>query len=170
MYMRSRRLPTIMTSLIMTACCGVTGVCGKSIGNGVNIFVHFFSTPISILNLAMSSEGQENDVSNDILSERKYSQLFTHESNTFLLNQLYRANRFTNAVQRYQHSLFMGCSQTDGRKRNENMISASFTAFTWGYNQHQLEASLSPHSTDWLALACAYEGYHVNHWLVYQIL
>jgi len=88
MYMRSRRLPMIMTSSIMTACCGVTGVCGKSIGSCVNIFVHFFSTPISILNLAMSSESQENDVSNDILSERKYSQLFTHESNTFLLKQL----------------------------------------------------------------------------------
>ena len=84
----------------MTACCGVTGVCGKSIGNGVNIFVHFFSTPISILYLTMSPESQENDVSNDILSERKYSQLFMHESNKFLLKQLYQANRFTDATQR----------------------------------------------------------------------
>ena len=84
----------------MTACYGVTGVCGKSIGNGVNIFVHFFSTLISILNLTMSPESHENDVSNDILSERKYSQLFTHDSNTFLLKQLYQANRFTNATLR----------------------------------------------------------------------
>jgi len=76
----SRRRTMIMTSSIMTACCGVTGVCGKSIGIGVNIFVHFFSTPILILNLTMSSESQENDISNDILSRRKYSQFFTHES------------------------------------------------------------------------------------------
>jgi len=69
----------------MTACCGM---CGKSIGNGVNIFVHFSSTPISILNLTTSSESQESNVSNDILSERKYSQLFTNESNIFLSKQL----------------------------------------------------------------------------------
>ena len=56
--------------------------------NGVDIFVNFFTTPISILNLTMSSESQENDIFNDILSERKYSQLFTHESNIFLLKQL----------------------------------------------------------------------------------
>jgi len=36
----------------------------------------------------MSSESQENDVFNDILSEQKYSQLFTHELNIFLLKQL----------------------------------------------------------------------------------
>jgi len=78
MYVHSRCLPTIMTSSIMTACCGV---CGKFIGNGVNIFVHFSSTPTSILNLTTSSESQYNDVSNDILSVRKYFQLFTHESN-----------------------------------------------------------------------------------------
>ena len=34
----------------------------------VYIFVHFSSTPISILNLTMSSESQESDVSNDISS------------------------------------------------------------------------------------------------------
>jgi len=54
----------------------------------VYIFVHFSSTPISILNLTMSSESQESDISNDILSEWKYSQLFTHEWNIFLLKQL----------------------------------------------------------------------------------
>jgi len=43
----------------------------------------------------MSSESQENG----ILSERRYSQLFMHESNTFLLKQLYQANRFTDAAQ-----------------------------------------------------------------------
>jgi len=48
----TRRLPMIMMSSTMTACCGV---CGKSIGNGVNIFVHFSSTPTSILNLTTSS-------------------------------------------------------------------------------------------------------------------
>jgi len=64
--------------------CGVTGV----FLNGVDIFVHFFTTPISILNLTMSSESHENKVSNDILSEWKYFQLFTHESNIFLLKQL----------------------------------------------------------------------------------
>jgi len=77
----SRRLPTIISSSIMTAC---SGVCKKSIGNGVNIFVHFSSTPTSILNLTISSESQYNDVSSDISSVWKYSQLFTHESNTFL--------------------------------------------------------------------------------------
>jgi len=114
MYVCSRCLPTITTSLIMTAC---SGVCGKSIGNGVNIFVHFSSTPTSILNLTMSSESQENDVSNDILSVRKYSQLFTHESNIFLLKQLYQiqANRFTDAAQRWGHSQFIDCAQTDGK-------------------------------------------------------
>jgi len=95
MYMSTRlhtRLPSDVdptTSSIMMVCCGVTGICRKSIGNGVNIFVHCFSTPISILNLTMLPESQENDVSNDILSDRKYSQLFTHESNTFMLKQIY---------------------------------------------------------------------------------
>jgi len=77
----SRCLPTIMTSSIMMAC---SGMCGKSIGNGVNIFVHFSSTRTSILNLTTSSESQYNDVSDDISSVWKYSQLFMHESNTFL--------------------------------------------------------------------------------------
>jgi len=98
----SRFLPMIMTSSIMTACCGVTGVCGESFGNGVKHFCTFFSTPISILNLTMSSESQENDVSNDILFKQKYSQLFTHESNTLLSKQLYQANRFTDSAQQWR--------------------------------------------------------------------
>jgi len=193
MYMRSRCLPMIMTSSIMTAC---SGGCRKSIGNGVNIYVHFSSTPTSILNLAISSESQhihwrfqryivhmeilstfhaqveyisgentlfrllrynlalrislllwvtkpnigqtwctflyissqppfrfwtwicrqkakKTDVSNDILSIWKYSQLFVHESNLFLLKQLYQANRFTDAAQRWRHGLFIDCTQTD---------------------------------------------------------
>jgi len=65
----------------------------------VYIFVHFSSNPFSVLNLTMSPESQESDVSNDILSEQKYSQLFMHESNIFLLKQLYQANRFTDAMQ-----------------------------------------------------------------------
>jgi len=80
MDMRNRRLPTIMTSLIMTAC----STRRESTGNVVNIFVHFSSTFTSILNLTISSKSQYNDVSNDISSVWKYSQLFTHESNTFL--------------------------------------------------------------------------------------
>jgi len=110
----------IMTSSITTAWCGV---CGKSIGNGVDIFVHFFTTPMSILNLTMSSESHENGVSNDILSERKCSQLFTHELNIFLLKQLYQ---FTDAAQRWRHSLFKDCSQTDERKIKHHMISCQF--------------------------------------------
>jgi len=51
------------------------------------IFVLFSSTPISILNLTISSESQWNIDSNDILSVRKYCQLFTNESNTFLGEQ-----------------------------------------------------------------------------------
>ena len=54
--------------------CGVTGVSGKIHLNGERVLT--------------SSESQERVVSNDILSERKYSQLFTHESNIFLLKQL----------------------------------------------------------------------------------
>jgi len=81
MYVCSRRLPTIITSSIMTAC---HGVCGRCIGNGVNIFVHFSLTPTSILKLTISPESRHNDVSNDISSVWKYSQLFTHELNTFL--------------------------------------------------------------------------------------
>jgi len=38
--------------------------------------------PISISKLTTSSEIQRTGVSNDILSVRKYCQLFTHESNT----------------------------------------------------------------------------------------
>jgi len=64
----------------------------------------------------MSSERQESDVSNDVLSERKYSQLFKHESNIFMLKHLYQANRFTDAAQRWRHSLSIDCTQTDGRK------------------------------------------------------
>jgi len=45
------------------------------------IFVHFSSTPTSILNLTISSESQWNIDSNDVLSIRKYSQLFTQKSN-----------------------------------------------------------------------------------------
>jgi len=41
----------------MTACCGITGMCGKSIGNSVNIFVHFFSTPISIFEQTLVNKG-----------------------------------------------------------------------------------------------------------------
>jgi len=104
MYVRTRRMLTILTLSIMMAC---SGICRKSIGNSVNIFVHFSSTPTSILNLTISSESQYNDVSNDIPSIWKYSQLFTHE--------LYQANRFTNAAQRWHHCLFIDCSQTDGR-------------------------------------------------------
>jgi len=91
----------------------------KSIGNGVNIFAHLSSTPSSILNLATSSESQYNDVSNDILSVRKYSQLFTHESNTFLLKHLYQANRFTNTAQRWRQSLFIDWAQTDTQWKHD---------------------------------------------------
>jgi len=122
MYVHSRRVPTIMTSSIMTAC---SGMCGKSIGNGVNIFVHFSSTPISILNLTMSSESQESDVSNDILSERKYSQLFMHESNISLLKQLYQANRFTYTTQRWHRSLFIDCTD----RRTEKQVKHDLRQF-----------------------------------------
>jgi len=51
-------------------------------------FCTFLINPISILNLTMSSESQESDVSSNILSEWKYSQLLTYESNIFLLKQI----------------------------------------------------------------------------------
>jgi len=107
----------------------------KSIENGVDIFVHFSTTPMSILNLTMSPESQENDVSNDILAERKYSQLFTHESNIFLLKQLYQ---FTNAVQQWCHSLFIDCSQTDGRKSKHHMIFTSSLRSLGGYKNEDV--------------------------------
>ena len=51
----------------------------------------------SILNLTISSESQRNLDSNDILSVRKYCQLFTHESNTFLGKQ-YTVEDWTECV------------------------------------------------------------------------
>ena len=50
------------------------------------IFVDFSLTPTSVLKLTISSESQWNIDSNDILSTRKYSQLVTHKSNTFITN------------------------------------------------------------------------------------
>jgi len=88
MYVCTRRLPTIMTTSITTAC---SDVCRKSIRNGVNIFVHFSSTATSILNLTILSESQYNNVSDDISSVWKHSQIFTHESNTFLAKIRYSA-------------------------------------------------------------------------------
>jgi len=49
-----------------------------------------------------------------ILSERKYSQLFTHESNIFLLKQLHQ---FIDAVQRWRQSIYR--LLTDGWKENK---------------------------------------------------
>jgi len=113
----SRRLPTIMTSSIMTAC---SGVCWKSIGNGVNIFVHFSSTPTSILNLAISSKSQYNDVSNDISSVWKYSRLFMHGSNIFLLKQLWIYRRRAAMMTQLIYRLL-----TDGRKDRRKETQAS---------------------------------------------
>ena len=107
-------------------------LCGKSTWNGVVIFVHFFTTPISILNLSMSLESHENKVSSDILFERKYSQLFTHESNIFLLKQ-FRANRFTDAVQRWRRSLFIDCAQTDRQQASQYIPRRSLRSLG-GYN------------------------------------
>ena len=59
--------------------------------NKCYILAIFSQTPISTSNLTVFSESQWNVVSNDVLSVRKYYQLFTHESNTFLLKQLYHA-------------------------------------------------------------------------------
>jgi len=85
----------------------------------VYIFVHFSSTLILILNLTMSPESQESNISNDILYKQKYSQHFMHESNIFLLKQLYQANRFTDTTQRWHHSLFIDCAQTDGQTEKQ---------------------------------------------------
>ena len=51
------------------------------------IFVHFSSTPTSILNLTILQKKRWNIDSNSTLSVRKYCQLFTHESNIFLGQQ-----------------------------------------------------------------------------------
>jgi len=60
----------------------------QNIGNSVT-FLYIFpqSPPRSWTNLTVSSESQWNIDANDLLSVRKYSQLFTHESNTFLGKQ-----------------------------------------------------------------------------------
>jgi len=50
------------------------------------IFANFVKNPTLILNLTISTKANK-DVSNDILSVWKYCQLFTHKSNTFLLNK-----------------------------------------------------------------------------------
>jgi len=49
------------------------------------IFANCSQTPASTSNLSTFSESQWNVDSNDTLSVRKYYQLFTHKSNTFLL-------------------------------------------------------------------------------------
>jgi len=49
-------------------------------------FLHITYKPTSTLNLSKSPESQWNLDSNNTLSVRKYSQLFTHQSNRFLLN------------------------------------------------------------------------------------
>jgi len=60
----------------------------QNIGNGV-IFLYISPrNPTSILNLTISSESQWNIDSSDILFVRKYYQLFTNESNTFLANDI----------------------------------------------------------------------------------
>jgi len=134
MYLHSRRLLMIMTSSITTDVVWLAYFCAeKFIWNGVDIFVHFFTTPIPILNLNMSSESHENEVSNDILSEQKYSQLFTHESNIFLLKQ-YRANRFTDAVQRWCRSLFIDCAQKDRRTESITVYPRHSPRSLGGYN------------------------------------
>jgi len=51
------------------------------------IFANCSQTPASTSNLTSSLESQWNIDSNDILSLRKYCQLFTHELNTFLGEQ-----------------------------------------------------------------------------------
>ena len=51
------------------------------------ILANFLQTPISTSNLTESPESQWNVDSNDVLSVRKYCQLFTHESNTLLFNK-----------------------------------------------------------------------------------
>jgi len=112
--------PTNDNDVIDNDGCGVTGVFlyGKIHLKCVDIFVHFFTTPISILNLTTSSENHENDVSNDILSEWKYSQLFMHESNIFLLKQLSGKYIYRRRVQRWCCSLFIDCAQTDRIKHH----------------------------------------------------
>ena len=55
--------------------------------SSVIFFANCSKTPASTLNLNTSLESQWNIDSNGILSVRKYYQLFTHESNTFLGEQ-----------------------------------------------------------------------------------
>jgi len=77
----------------------------------------------------MLTESQENDVFNDVLFERKYSQLFTHESNIFLLKQLSGKQIYRRRAAMTPQSIYR--LFTDKRKCKQNSISASFTPFTW---------------------------------------
>jgi len=56
------------------------------------IFANFAQTPTSTSNLTVSLESQWNVHSNDILSVRKYCQLFTYELNTFLCKKCHSAH------------------------------------------------------------------------------
>jgi len=86
-------------------CVFIGTACPPWCGNGhfpcvkCYIFVHFPSTPNSNLNLTISLESQWNIDSNYILSVRKYCQLFTHESNTFLDEQYVIPPLQTNGAQ-----------------------------------------------------------------------
>jgi len=51
------------------------------------------------LNLTILSESQQNNISNNILSIRKYCQFFTHDLNTFLGKQYVILPTQTNGVQ-----------------------------------------------------------------------
>jgi len=64
-------------------------------------FCKFHANPSSTLNLTVSSESQRNRDSNDILSIRKYCELFTYMLNTFLL-KIRHWNQWANGSKKTQ--------------------------------------------------------------------
>jgi len=71
---------------IMLPCCSVQRWV-HFVSHDCYISAYFLQTPLSTSNLTIYTESQWTVDSNNILSVRKYSHVFTHESNTFLFQK-----------------------------------------------------------------------------------
>jgi len=88
MCVRSRRLPTIMTSSLHA---WLAVACAEVHRKWWYIFLHFSSTPISILNLTISSESQQEILANAKVNARQHCVVWSH-SNTG--NTIWRTTMF----------------------------------------------------------------------------
>jgi len=75
-------MPANDNDVITAACCGVRG---KYILRHISVTFLYISPQPPLR--SVTSENQLNDIFTSLLSVQKYSQLFLHESNTFLSKQ-----------------------------------------------------------------------------------